>query len=123
MAPRNGNAPAVRSRSAPKPPHASRARGGPVERGRPNRPAPCRASEKEQRGVADQEVGVRFNRYGGKSHEEPQTIYWQPRLRTDPDGHATVRFTLPDQPGTYRVEIVGHTDGRLGFATSTLTTK
>jgi hypothetical protein len=81
------------------------------------------ASEKKRGGAAEQEAGVWLNRYGGKAHEEPRTIYWQPLLRTDPDGHATVRFTLPDQPGTYRVEIVGHADGRRGFAASALTAK
>jgi len=47
----------------------------------------------------------------------PDTAYWNPNVRTDPDGHATVEFTFPDALTTWRTTIRAMTDdGKAGGA-------
>lgn len=46
----------------------------------------------------------------------PATLLWNPRLITDETGEARIQFRLPEQPGRYRVQIQGHSNGRLGAA-------
>lgn len=45
----------------------------------------------------------------------PDTAYWNPSVRTGPDGHARVEFTFPDALTTWRTTIRGMTDdGKAG---------
>ncbi len=45
----------------------------------------------------------------------PDTAYWNPNVRTGPDGHARVTFTFPDSLTTWRTTIRGMTDdGKAG---------
>jgi alpha-2-macroglobulin len=45
----------------------------------------------------------------------PDTAYWNPSVRTGPDGHARVEFTFPDALTTWRATIRGMTDdGKAG---------
>jgi uncharacterized protein YfaS (alpha-2-macroglobulin family) len=45
----------------------------------------------------------------------PETAYWNPTVRTGPDGHAHVEFTFPDALTTWRATIRGITDdGKAG---------
>jgi len=46
----------------------------------------------------------------------PETLFWDPLLRTDEQGRATIRFQLPEQPGAFRVLVEAHSDGRIGSA-------
>lgn len=47
----------------------------------------------------------------------PDTAYWNPNLTTDAQGHATVRFALPDSLTTWRATATAHTDDtRVGRA-------
>jgi uncharacterized protein YfaS (alpha-2-macroglobulin family) len=47
----------------------------------------------------------------------PDTAYWDPALRTDAQGRATVRFNLPDSLTTWRATAVAQTlDTRIGRA-------
>ncbi len=45
------------------------------------------------------------------------TAFWLPALRTDADGRATARFTLPDNITKWRCTVIGHTlTGRYGHS-------
>ncbi len=44
----------------------------------------------------------------------PVTLFWNPRLLTDANGQATIRFQMPPQGGRYRVVVDAHADGRMG---------
>ncbi|MGQ9656627.1 MAG: MG2 domain-containing protein [Fimbriimonadales bacterium] len=47
----------------------------------------------------------------------PDTAYWQPVIRTDSRGQATVRLRLPDNITEWRLTAIAHTaDTRIGYA-------
>jgi uncharacterized protein YfaS (alpha-2-macroglobulin family) len=47
----------------------------------------------------------------------PDTAYWQPTIRTDARGQATVRVRLPDNITEWRLTAIAHTaDTRIGYA-------
>jgi uncharacterized protein YfaS (alpha-2-macroglobulin family) len=49
----------------------------------------------------------------------PDTAYWNPNVRTGPDGHAKVEFNFPDSLTTWRTTIRGMTDdGKAGGVTT-----
>jgi hypothetical protein len=45
---------------------------------------------------------------------DSETLVWQPRVVTQADGRADIRFTLPENILGYRVLIDAHADGRIG---------
>ena len=50
----------------------------------------------------------------GVRDDYTETLCWQPFLMTDSDGRATVRFDLSDSVTTFRVQVDGHGNGRIG---------
>ncbi|MEE8390184.1 MAG: alpha-2-macroglobulin family protein, partial [Anaerolineae bacterium] len=62
--------------------------------------------------------GGGFDEFGAVRSRFPDTVYWNPSLRTDEDGHATVSVELPDNLTTWRMgargitaeTLVGQTD-------------
>jgi len=51
------------------------------------------------------------------------TAYWNPSVKTGPDGMATVKFSLPSNITRFRVMAVAHTERQFGSASSVFTTK
>lgn len=53
-----------------------------------------------------------------------ETLYWQPMLRTDSQGRATIRFDLSDSVTTFAVNVDGHSmDGRIGSGGGQVTSR
>jgi alpha-2-macroglobulin len=54
----------------------------------------------------------------------PDTAYWNPNIRTGPDGHAKVEFNFPDSLTTWRTTIRAMTDdGKAGGAVTRVLTR
>jgi len=53
--------------------------------------------------------GGGFEEFGAVRHRFPDTAYWNPSLRTDSNGHATVSVELPDNLTTWRMGARGIT--------------
>jgi uncharacterized protein YfaS (alpha-2-macroglobulin family) len=77
-----------------------------------------RVSEQVASEVKGMGGGGGFDEFGAVRREFPDTAYWNPSLRTDEDGHATVSVELPDNLTTWRMgargvtadTLVGQTD-------------
>ncbi len=55
-------------------------------------------------------ISPSFNEEQSKSARKPDlrnTIYWNPSVRTDPDGMAAFEFWTPDVPGRYSITVMG----------------
>ncbi len=53
-----------------------------------------------------------------------ETLYWQPLVKTDSQGEASIRFDLSDSVTTFRVHVDGHSlDGRLGSGGGMVTSR
>ena len=50
----------------------------------------------------------------GAPSDVSETIFQRPLLIADRDGRATIRFDLPETPGTFFVTVDAHGDGRIG---------
>jgi hypothetical protein len=50
----------------------------------------------------------------------PASLYFNPRLATDPNGYATIEFTMPEVESDYRVLIDAFGQGRIGSAEVTI---
>jgi len=60
---------------------------------------------------------IKFNRIP----DFRNTLYWNPDMHTDKTGKASVEFYTSDEAAEYLITIEGTTtDGRTGFASSTL---
>ncbi|MCD4727985.1 MAG: hypothetical protein K8R46_10005, partial [Pirellulales bacterium] len=57
----------------------------------------------------------------GATSDSAETIYWRPLLIADQDGKATIRFDLPETPGTLSIAVDAHGAGRVGVGRATIT--
>ncbi|MBN1394987.1 MAG: hypothetical protein JW959_08185 [Pirellulales bacterium] len=55
--------------------------------------------------------------------EADKTVYWNPLLAADGDGRATMRFDLPETPGTCFITVEAHGNGRIGAAREKITVR
>jgi len=55
------------------------------------------------------------NNWVGKQKDLRSTVYWNPEIKTGPDGNASFEYYNADTPGNYKIIIEGiDTDGNLG---------
>jgi hypothetical protein len=51
-----------------------------------------------------------------------QTVYWSPRLTTDPSGTCRIQFRVPSGPMAHRLTVIAHGNGRLGTMSKVIPT-
>jgi hypothetical protein len=54
--------------------------------------------------------------------QREQTVYWNPRLTTDPSGTCRIQFVVPPGPMAHRLTVIAHGNGRVGTTSQLIPT-